>query len=181
MKKIIYSLLFVVLFLVCSIDFLDWNFLDKFLNEVFWRIEKDVMVVVIGCYNGWFFMDEVIYVDCVLDNVYNFFIWEGWVVQVVGIVILIDLGYSYMGYGNMVCYNNFLENIYCFEMNEDLCKCLIVEVCFLCVWDYFQKVMYYGDVFLVIFVFEIKNVNLLCIEKVKVVEFILKELKEIVL
>jgi hypothetical protein len=179
MKKIIYSLLFAALFSACSTDFLDRNPLDKPSNEAFWRTEKDAMAAATGCYNGWFSMDEVIYADCASDNAYNPFTWEGWAVQAAGTATPTDPGYSYMGYGNMVRYNNFLENIHRPEMNEDLRKRLIAEVRFLRAWDYFQKVTHYGDVPLVTSVLEIKNANLPRTEKAKVVEFILKELKEI--
>lgn len=179
MKKIIYSLLFAALFSACSTDFLDRNPLDKPSNEAFWRTEKDAMAAATGCYNGWFSMDEVIYADCASDNAYNPFTWEGWAVQAAGTATPTDPGYSYMGYGNMVRYNNFLENIHRPEMNEDLRKRLTAEVRFLRAWDYFQKVTHYGDVPLVTSVLEIKNANLPRTEKAKVVEFILNELKEI--
>ena len=120
MKKIIYSLLFAALFSACSTDFLDRNPLDKPSNEAFWRTEKDAMAAATGCYNGWFSMDEVIYADCASDNAYNPFTWEGWAVQAAGTATPTDPGYSYMGYGNMVRYNNFLENIHRPEMNLSL-------------------------------------------------------------
>ena len=104
------------------------------------------MAAATGCYNGWFSMDEVIYADCASDNAYNPFTWEGWAVQAAGTATPTDPGYSYMGYGNMVRYNNFLENIHRPEMNEDLRKRLTAEVRFLRAWDYFQKVTHYGDV-----------------------------------
>lgn len=179
MKKIIFGFLLVSLLSACSADFLDRNPLDKPSNEGFWKTEKDALAAAVGCYNGWYSMDEVLYSDCASDNAYNPFPWEGWAVQAAGTATPNDPGMSYMSYSNMVRYNNFLENIGRPEMDETLRARLTAEVRFLRAWDYFLKVTHYGDVPLITEVLTISNSNLPRTDKATVEKFIIDELNEI--
>ena len=79
----------------------------------------------------------------------------------------------------MVRYNNFLENIHRPEMDDALRARLTAEVRFLRAWDYFWKVLFYGDVPLVKEVLPITDANKPRNPKEEVIQFILDELTEI--
>lgn len=179
MKNILYSFFFIWLLSSCSADFLDRNPLDKPSNEAFWRTEKDAMAAATGCYSDWCSMSQILYFDCASDNAYNQYSWEGYWVQAAGLATPSDPGAHYMGYGNMVRYNNFLENIHRPVMNEELRQRLTAEVRFLRAFDYFMKVTLYGDVPLVTKVLTIEEANLPRTEKAEVVQFIINELTEV--
>lgn len=179
MKKIISGVIGLLALFACDSDFLERNPLDQPSNEGFWNTEKDAMAAAVGCYEGWMSMDDILYFDCLSDNAYNPFAWEGFAVQATGLATPTDYGVSYMGYEKMVRYNNFLENIHRPQMKEELRARLTAEVRFLRAWDYFRKVTLYGDVPLVTEVLGIDNSNLPRDPKEKVIEFIIKELSEI--
>lgn len=179
MKNIIYCLLGVALLSGCNGDFLERNPLDQPSNEGFWNTEKDAVAAAVGCYDGWFSMTEVISLDCASDNAHDPFPWEGWSVQASGYATPSDPGTSYFGYDKMVRYNNFLENIHRPVMDETLRTRLTAEVRFLRAWDYFWKVVFYGDIPLVEKVLSIKEANRPRDPKEKVIGFILDELTEI--
>lgn len=163
----------------CSSDFLERNPLDQPSNEGFWNTEKDAVAAAMGCYDGWFSMTEVISLDCASDNAHDPFPWEGWSVQASGYATPSDPGTDYFGYNKMVRYNNFLENIHRPEMDDALRARLTAEVRFLRAWDYFWKVLFYGDVPLVKEVLPITDANKPRNPKEEVIQFILDELTEI--
>lgn len=179
MKKIVYSLLCALALSACDSNFLERNPLDQPSNEGFWNTEKDAMAAAVGCYDGWMSMDDILYFDCVSDNAYNPFSWEGFQVQAAGLATPTDCGASYMGYDKIIRYNNFLENIDRPKMNEELRMRLIAEVRFLRAWDYFRKVTLYGDVPLVTEVLGLDNSNLPRNPKAEVIKFVLDELTAI--
>lgn len=181
-QNIVYTLVGLFLLTSCSLDFLDRNPLDEVSNEAFWKTEKDAMAAATGCYNDWFSLDQVLYMDCASDNAYNQYSWEGYWTQAAGLATPSDPGTeTYIKYDRMVRYNNFLENIHRPIMNEELRQRLTAEVRFLRAWDYFQKVTLYGDVPLVTNVLDIEEGNLPRTEKEKVIEFVINELREIAL
>lgn len=179
MKNIIYSIIGLLFLSACSSDFLDRNPLDQPSNEGFWNTEKDAIAAAMGCYDGWFSMTEVISLDCASDNAHDPFPWEGWSVQASGYATPSDPGTSYFGYEKMVRYNNFLENIHRPAMDEALRTRLTAEVRFLRAWDYFWKILFYGDVPLVKEVLSITDANKPRNPKDEVIQFILNELTEI--
>ncbi len=182
MKKhnILYTLIALFLLTSCNSDFLDLNPLDKPSNEAFWKTEKDALAAAAGCYSNWFSLDQVLYMDCVSDNAYNQYSWEGYWNQAAGVATPSDPGTEvYIKYDRMVRYNNFLENIHRPVMNEELRSRLTAEVRFLRAWDYFQKVTLYGDVPLVTKVLSIEESNLPKTDKAEVIGFIIDELSEI--
>lgn len=182
MKKnnILYILAASFLLTSCSLDFLDRNPLDKPSNEAFWNTEKDALAAATGCYNDWYSLDQVLYMDCASDNAYNQYSWEGYWTQAAGLATPMDPGTeTYIRYNRMVRYNNFLENIHRPVMNEELRQRLTAEVRFLRAWDYFQKVTLYGDIPLVTTVLDIQNANLARTDKATVIQFILNELGDI--
>lgn len=181
MKKIISSVICLLALFACDNNFLERNPLDQPSNEGFWNTEKDAMAAAVGCYEGWMSMDDILYFDCLSDNAYNAFTWEGFQVQATGLATPSDYGVSYMGYDKIVRYNNFLENIGRPQMKEELRARLTAEVRFLRAWDYFRKVTLYGDVPLVTEVLDIDNSNLPRSPKDEVIGFIIKELSEIAL
>lgn len=178
--KYIFYIFFCFFFVSCSNDFLDRNPLDKPSNEGFWNTEKDAIAAATGCYNGWFSMDEVLYFDCASDNAYSPFPWEGWTVHGSGYATPTDYGYSRFSYSNITRCNNFLENISRPKMDEKLRSRLTAEVRFLRVWDYFWKVVLYGDVPLVTDVLTIDESDRPRNPKSEVIEFMLNELSEII-
>lgn len=178
--NIVYTLVGLFLLTSCSPDFLERNPLDKPSNEAFWKTEKDAMAAATGCYDGWFSIDQVLYMDCASDNAYNQFSWEGYWVQAAGLATPTDYGTgTYISYDRMIRYNNFLENIHRPTMNEELRQRLTAEVRFLRAWDYFNKVTLYGDVPLVTGTLTIEEANLPRTEKAKVIEFIISELRDV--
>lgn len=179
MKK--YSLIIIAfLFLSsCSQDYLERNPLDQISNETFWNNEKDALAAASGCYNGWWNMDDVLYFDCVSDNAYNPYPWEGFQVQATGYATPGDPGSSYMSYSNIIKCNSFLENISRPVMKEPLRKRLTAEVRFLRAWNYFIKVTLYGDVPLVTKVLTVTEADVARTAKAEVIKFILDELTAI--
>ncbi|MEG0647600.1 MAG: RagB/SusD family nutrient uptake outer membrane protein, partial [Bacteroides sp.] len=110
-QNIVYTLVGLFLLTSCSLDFLDRNPLDEASNESFWKTEKDAMAAATGCYNDWFSLDQVLYMDCASDNAYNQYSWEGYWTQAAGLATPSDPGTeTYIKYNRMVRYNNFLEN-----------------------------------------------------------------------
>jgi len=173
-----YLLLAGILLISSCSDFLDRNPLSEISNESFWNTETDATAALTGCYSGWFYMDDIIYLDCVSDNSYNPFSWEGYQVQATGMATPTDYGYSYFSFENIVKCNNFLANIDRPEMDEDLRARYKAEAKFLRAWRYFLIVTLYGDAPLFTTVLDIKEANLPRDPKSKVIEFIIRELKE---
>ncbi len=175
-----YSLLALILLFItsCSSDFLDRNPLDRPSNAVFWNTEKDAIAAATGCYEGWFSADALPYFDCVSDNSYNPFSWEGWQAHAAGLSTPTNYGQSdnYFKYDKIVRCNYFLENIDRPTMSEDMRKRLTAEVRFLRAWYYFLKVTLFGDVPLVTKVLSVDEANLPRDPKDKVIQFVIDEL-----
>lgn len=80
MKKIvIYMLAVAALAGATSCEgFLDTAPHDALSPSTTWRTETDAQKFLIGCYDGWFSDDDLLYWDCASDFGYNFHIHEGW-------------------------------------------------------------------------------------------------------
>lgn len=177
MKRIIYFIAGILLLASCS-DFLDRNPLSEIANENFWNTETDATAALTGCYSGWFYIDDIIYLDCVSDNSYNPFSWEGYQVQATGLATPADYGYSYFDFTTIVRCNNFLENIDRPEMDEGLRARYKAEARFLRAWRYFLIVTLYGDAPLFTNVLSIEEANIPRNPKADVIKFIITELSE---
>lgn len=191
MKK--YSIILIALIFLpsCKKDFLERNPLDQISNETFWNNETDALAAAAGCYSNrqnwlyynpnpdeyWWDVYDVLFFDCASDNAYNPYYWSGFQVQATGLASPNNTGKSYMGYGSITKYNNFLENISRPVMNETLRKRLTAEVRFLRAWGYFIKVTLYGDVPLVKDVLSASEADVPRTTKAEVVKFILDELE----
>ena len=80
MKKIvIYMLAVAALAGATSCEgFLDTAPHDALSPSTTWKTEADAQKFLIGCYDGWFSDENLLYWDCASDFGYNFHIHEGW-------------------------------------------------------------------------------------------------------
>lgn len=177
MKRLIYLFAGILLLSSCS-DFLERNPLSEIANENFWNTDTDALAALNGCYSDWFWIDDVIYLDCCSDNSYNPFSWEGYQVQATGLATPNDYGYSYFSFKTIVKCNNFLANIDRPEMDETLRARYKAEARFLRAWRYFLIVTLYGDAPLFTDVLDIDEANLPRNPKSEIIAFIIKELDE---
>lgn len=201
MKTNIYILIAAITVLgwSCSDDFLDVNPKDQLSDATFWQTEEDADLALAGAYgtaklsafpnfyrwnersNAWESGWNINFMDLMTDNGYSQYIWDGVKTAGNGQVNPSDRNmHNFFKYNRIVKYNTFLENIDRVDMEESKKNQYKAEVRFLRAYDYFKKVMWYGDVPLVTNSIEDpRDANLARDPKQEIVDFILKELGEI--
>nr|WP_321521904.1 RagB/SusD family nutrient uptake outer membrane protein [uncultured Macellibacteroides sp.] len=171
----------------CGDSFLDVAPTDKLSDETFWKSEKDADLGLAGCYRGWENYTNIVFLDAAADNGYDQFNYS---IQPIGngqILPTSGWGAWYDGdagkwfpYSRIRKYNNFLEKVDNIDMDEARKEKYKAEVRFLRAYDYFNKVMFYGDVPLVTEVIADPQSSALArTPKAEVEAFIIKELTEI--
>jgi len=139
----------------CNKDVLEVSSTTQISAETFWQTESDAILAIDGTYNSLQgFVQNILYLDCVGDNAYNNYPWEGfkaiadgthdvWGPWAVG-------GFwsgLYRGVGRA---NTVLDNIDAVEMDEDVKARIKGEALFLRAYFYFQLTEHYGGVPLIV-------------------------------
>ncbi|MBT9189517.1 RagB/SusD family nutrient uptake outer membrane protein [Zobellia russellii] len=183
----------------CSKDFLDVAPKDQLSDATFWKTENDADLALVGAYgtqttdafpnffdwneksSSWESSWNINFMDLMTDNGYSQFIWDGVQTSGNGQVNPSDRNmHNFFKYDRITKYNTFLENIDRVEMDAEKRSRYKAEVRFLRAYDYFKKVMWYGDVPLVTAsIADPQEANLTRDPKEEVVAFILSELGEI--
>jgi len=189
-KKItILALLFMSL-LSCSDNFLDVAPADQLSDATFWQSETDVTMALNACYRGWETVQNIVFLDAASDDGYEQFDYY-YQALANGRLLPTDnrglggawtdgLSTRWFTYDRIRKYNNFLEKIEAVEMDGSLKERYKAEVRFLRAYDYYNKVMFYGDIPLVDKVFtDAQEAAMARTPKDQVISFIIKELTEV--
>lgn len=178
MKK--YSILGLVLLLMTSCsDFLDRFPLGTESNDTYWKTESQANAALVGCYNDWYSMENIIYFDCASDNSYNPFSWEGWQIAATGAATPGESGRDFFSYTAITRCNTFIANIdRVTSLSETKRNEMKAEARFLRAFNYFMKVTLYGGVPLVTEPVAM-NADQPRDSKEKIIDFVISETKEI--
>ena len=193
MKKILKTLVIILIstsIYSCGENFLDVTPKDRLTDATFWTNEHDVTMALNGCYRGWESIYNIVSLDASSDNGYDQFnanyqdIANGQLraSSSVGLSSGFTDSFStrWFRYERIRKYNNFLKKVEEVEMNADLKRQYIAEVRFLRAYDYFYKIMFYGDMPLVKELIEDPmESNLSRTPKAEIETFILAELAEV--
>lgn len=190
MKNLIYLLIVLVSTLAINActDMLDVTPTDQLSNPLFWQSEADVRLALAGAYHGWESGVNILYLDSSSDNGYEQFNSgfreriNGDVHANIGQVTWPDPASGnvaqWFTYERIRKYNNFLTKIEDVELDAVIKERNRAEVRFLRAYDYFNKVMFYGDVPLVLEI-QPSDVTMPRTPSSEVKQFILDELEEI--
>ena len=153
MKHLIY--LFCLSFLVlwtssCKDDFLDAVPAGQLSGSTFWKTQNDVNLALAGCYRNWEVGMNIIMGDAMADNDYSHLTVTGFQQVGNGSVspqnVLIGTGARAFSYVQIRKYNDFLENIEKMTAIDGILKeKYSAEVRFLRAYDYFLKIIFFGD------------------------------------
>lgn len=134
----------------CNKDFLERTPLDAYSNNVLWKTESDALAALNGCYKDWEDAENLIYMDCVSDNAYNQYFWEGFTAHGNGDATPSDPdAKNRFTYTTIQKCNNFLENVDQVKMDDAKKNRMKAEARFLRAYKYFTLTQLYGDVPLV--------------------------------
>lgn len=189
-QYILKIILISVVLMSCGEDFLDVSPMDKLSDATFWITESDADMALTGCYRGWESATNIVFLDAASDNGYEQF---NYYYQDIGngqILPTSGPGFSapwvdgnatrWFTYDRIRKYNNFLGKIDNVTMDPGKKERYKAEVRFLRAYDYYNKVMFYGDVPLVKEVItDAAEAKLARTPKEEVVSFILSELNDI--
>ncbi|GHT43628.1 membrane protein [Bacteroidia bacterium] len=189
-KNIIGMALLSMSLMSCGDSFLDVAPADQLSDATFWQSEKDVTMALNGCYRGWESIADILFLDAATDNGYEQFDYRFQAIGNGRILPTSSVGWSpgwpdsdasrWFLYIDIRKYNNFLEKVEPVEMDAALKERYKAEVRFLRAHNYFNKVMFYGDIPLVDKVLVSgEEAALPRTPKAEVESFILKELTEI--
>ncbi|PWD98302.1 RagB/SusD family nutrient uptake outer membrane protein [Marinilabilia rubra] len=188
MKKIIYTLIVTLLAVGCNDDYLDLAPNGDMSEATFWKSEKDADLALTGCYRGWEGWSNILFFDGASDNGYEQYnygakkLGNGSLTPTDGTGTWTD-GNSgkWFTYYRIRKYNDFLARIDNIEMDEAKKARYKAEVRFLRAYDYFNKVIHYGDMPLVTEVItDINKAALSRTPKEEVTKFIFDELDAII-
>lgn len=174
----------------CGDSFLNVAPADQLSDATYWKTEADAASALTGCYNGWETITNIVFLDAATDNGYEQF---NYLYQPIGNGQLLptsSTGYAapwvdgsatrWFTYDRIRKYNNFLEKIDGVEMDETTKERYKAEVRFLRAYDYYNKVMFYGDIPLVTSVIsDAEEAKMTRTPAAEVTEFVLKELTEV--
>ncbi|GAO43371.1 RagB/SusD family nutrient uptake outer membrane protein [Flavihumibacter petaseus] len=167
----------------CKKDFLDRSPLDAYSNSSLWTSRQDVTAALNGCYSGWELGDNIVYNDCMTDNGYDQFPWEGYETLASGYATPTDYGIGRWDYTTVQRCNWFLDNVDktpSTALSDELKASMKGEVRFLRAYQYFIMSQVYGDVPLVLHELSPAEANTVSrTPKAAVVQFILDELNAI--
>lgn len=184
MKKI-YSLACLAALLLgsCKKDFLDRNPMDAYSNSSLWTSKQDVTAALNGCYSGWELSDNIVYNDCMSDNGYDQFPWEGYETLASGYATPNDYGVGRWNFTTVQRCNWFLDNVDktpAAAVSDKLKARMKGEARFLRAYQYFVMSQSYGDMPLVLHELKPAEANKVTrTPKQEVVQFILQELSAI--
>lgn len=182
MKNIIFFLS-LILFQGCKKDFLETTPRDSYSNLTLWTNKAEAILALNGVYNGWESGEEIIFHDCISDNAYNQFIWDGYEKFASGIATATDPGIDRYHYKNIQRANWFLDNVDKVPVSslDSITKNRMKgEARFIRAYCYFLLSQLYGNVPLVEHSLTISEANSLSqAPKDIIVNYTLKELAEI--
>ena len=149
-----------LLFTSCHKGFLDRAPQDAYSNSSLWTSANDAAAALAGVYNaqGWSYGDDgagwasatwIVYLDCVSDNAYSQYPWEGFQAYGNGTVNPSTGDASAYNYTAITRANFFLANIDKTPMDATLKANMIAQVRFIRAYEYFVMSQLYGDVPLV--------------------------------
>jgi hypothetical protein len=148
-----------LLFTACKKDFLSREPQDAYSNASLWTSANDASAALTGVYNGssvtyanesgWATATWMVYLDCVSDNGYSQYPWEGFQAYGNGSVNPSTGDASAYNYVGITRANFFLENIDKTPMDAALKASMIAQVRFIRAYQYFLMSQLYGDVPLV--------------------------------
>jgi hypothetical protein len=123
---------------------------DQLSSATFWQSKADAEMALAGCYRGWETGMNIVMGDAMTDNDYSQLTVTGFQQVANGSVspqnVLVGTGARAFSYVQIRKYNNFLENVQQMTALTDAeKKKMMAEVRFLRAYDYFLKVMFFGD------------------------------------
>lgn len=179
MKKIIYIFVATFLLVSCSLDRLPK---DSLSTATFPKTEKDLEMLVLGCYDGYVDQAFTVYNDVMSDNGYCA-INTDWSAYANGKTTHSNAGIGWFDYSLIARCNNFLaltENTEIPISDPNRLRQLRNEVRFIRAWRYYMMATAYGDVPLVTEVVStLEESKVPASPEATVVRFILDELNEI--
>ncbi len=188
-KNLVLNILAIsLLFTSCKKDFLDRQPQDAYTNSNLWTSESDAAAALAGVYNGqsvtyaeesagWADATWIAYLDCVSDNAYSQYPWEGFQAYGNGTVNPSTGDASAYIYTGITRCNFFLANIDKTPMDATDKANMIAQVRFIRAYQYFLMSQLYGDVPLVTTVLTPEQSLVLArTPKADVTKFILSEL-----
>lgn len=182
-KKLFYILIAGTSLVSCKKDILDTAPLDVYSNGSLWTSKADANAALTGCYSEWELGDNVIYDDCMSDNGFDQFPWEGYETFASGLATPSDPGVNKYSYKTIQRCNWFLDNVDKVPaglLDEALRNRMKGEARFLRAYRYFVMSQVYGDVPMPLHNLSTTEANQIKrTPKADVVTFILKELAEI--
>jgi hypothetical protein len=178
--------------LSCSDSFLDVAPADQLSDATFWQSEQDITMALNACYRGWETATNVVFLDASSDNGFVQFVIQYELLGSGRLLPTSNVGlggtswadvYSFstkwFSYDRIRKYNNFLEKVESIEIDASLKERYKAEVRFLRAYDYYNKVMFYGDIPLVDKVITSgAEAALSRTPRTEVADFVLKELTE---
>lgn len=183
MKKLLFILFGLALLQGCRKDFLDTKPRDSYSNATLWTSKSDAVTALNGVYNGWESGDNIIYNDCISDNAYNQFPWEGYEKFASGVSTSIDPGVNFYDYTTIQRANWFLDNVDNVPANSldnDTKTRMKCEARFIRAYNYFIMSQFYGNIPFVEHALTISEANSIKqTPKDQIVSYVLKELNEI--
>ncbi|OQP63900.1 hypothetical protein A3860_23500 [Niastella vici] len=184
MKKKLFYILFAGTSLVaCKKDVLNTAPLDEYSNSSLWTSKADANAALTGCYSGWELGDNILYDDCISDNGFDQFPWEGYETFASGLATPSNPGVNKYSYTTIQRCNWFLENVDKVSatlLDNTLRDRMKGEARFLRAYRYFVLSQVYGDVPLTLTNITTAEANTITrTPKATVVDFVLKELAEI--
>lgn len=134
----------------CTKDFLEVVPKDQLSSATFWKTKADAEMALAGCYRGWENGMNIVMGDAMTDNDYSHMTVTGFQQVGNGSVspqnVLVGTGARAFTYTQIRKYNNFLENVANMTaLTENEKNVMMAEVRFLRAYDYFLKVMFFGD------------------------------------
>ncbi|MDR0612602.1 MAG: RagB/SusD family nutrient uptake outer membrane protein [Dysgonamonadaceae bacterium] len=148
MNKIIfiYACMALMLYTSCS-DFLDTYPKDALSPATTWKTEGDAEKFLIGCYDGWLWGEEFVYLDCTSDIGFNYHTHEGWRMIGDGSLTASNPGHSFYDFTRIRRCITFLENVdKAAFADENTKKDLIAQARIIRAYDYFKMNFWYGGV-----------------------------------
>jgi starch-binding outer membrane protein, SusD/RagB family len=190
LNQLIIVLFVVLIFTSCSDSVLDVTPTDQLSDPVFWQTQQDVELALGGAYHNWESGNNITFLDAMSDNAYEQFGY-GYSQKINGQISpsnFTSAAWTDPGRGNVAQwftyerirkYNNFLTKIEDVEeIDNSLKEQYKAEVRFLRAYDYFNKVMLFGDVPLVTELVA-SDIRMGRTPTSEVEQFILDELEEI--
>jgi len=144
----------------CKKNFLSREPQDAYSNSSLWTSASDATAALTGVYNGqsynfddngpsWASGTAIVYFDCMSDNAYSQYPWEGFQAYGNGSINPTSNEANLWNYTGIQRCNFFLANIDATPMDANLKKQMIAQVRFIRAYEYFVMSQVYGDVPLV--------------------------------